>query len=308
MPTPTSSKQTISYLTRRLAEVGIEPLARHGQNFLIDLNLLRLLADSAQLEPHDVVLEVGTGTASLTTLMAPRVAAVVTVEIDSRFAQLAREELLGHTNVVLLEQDALAGKHRIDARVLDAVQAQLSADPQRRFKLAANLPYSVATPIIANLLTTDIVPQSMTVTVQKEVADRIAARPGTKDYSALSVWIQSQCQVELVRILPPGVFWPRPKVHSAIVRIVLDEARRRAIPDLAFFHDFARSIFMHRRKYLRGVLLAAWKERLSKPGIDRVLADSGLDPQCRADQLDVPALLRLSAAVQLALASAAVEH
>ncbi len=104
----------------------------------------------------------------------------------------------------------------------------------------------------------------MTVTIQKELADRIMAAPNSKDYGALSVWIQSMCRVELVRLLPPTVFWPRPKVHSAIIKIILEPDRRAAIPDLQFFHQFARSIFFHRRKFLRSVAISAFKERLSK--------------------------------------------
>ncbi len=169
----------------------------------------------------------------------------------------------------------------------------------------ANLPFSVATPVIANLLAAPPLPDSMTVTVQKEVADRIAAPPGTKDYSALSVWVQSQCRVELVRVLPPSVFWPRPKVTSAIIHVQLEPARRAAIDDLDFFHDFVRSLFLHRRKFLRGVLQSALKGRLDKPAVDRLLEVTALEPTQRADELDVPTILRLSSATRAALNAAA---
>ncbi len=210
MPAP-ASHQTISYLGRRFAASGIRLNTRHGQNFLVDLNLLRMIAQRARLEPCDVVLEVGTGTGSLTALLAAEAAAVVTVEIDEQLYQLASEELTGLTNVVMLRTDALRNKSHLNAEVIAAVRQQLDAAAGRRLKLVANLPYNVATPVMANLLASSIVPDSMTVTVQKEVADRIAARPGTKDYGALSVWMQCQCQVELVRTLPPSVFWPRRK-------------------------------------------------------------------------------------------------
>jgi 16S rRNA (adenine1518-N6/adenine1519-N6)-dimethyltransferase len=298
MPAPAPSNQTVSFLRRRFAEVGIEPHARHGQNFLIDLNLVRLIVERAELDDHDVVLEVGTGTGSLTGMMASRVAAMVTVEIDARLYQLAHEELFGLTNVVMLQQDALRNKSHFDDRVLAAVRDQLAAGPDRRLKLVANLPYSVATPVIANLLSAPIVPHSMTVTVQKELADRIAAHPGTRDYGALSVWIQSQCQVELVRVLPPTVFWPRPKVTSAIVHIQVDEALRQRIPDREFFHDFVRSLFMHRRKFLRGVLQGRWKAELGKSGIDQALAETELNPEARAEQLDIESILKLCDAFQ----------
>src|SRR5262249_42430132 len=155
-------------LGKRFAEAGIRLNNRHGQNFLVDLNLMRLIVERAELGPHDVVLEVGTGTAALTSMMAPRVAAVVTVEIDPSLARLASEELFGLENVVLLEQDALKNKSTFDPRVIDALQAHLAAAAGRELKLVANLPYSVATPVIANLLAAPVLPRSMTVTIQRE--------------------------------------------------------------------------------------------------------------------------------------------
>jgi 16S rRNA (adenine1518-N6/adenine1519-N6)-dimethyltransferase len=302
MPSPTRSNQTVSYLSRRFAEAGIRLNPRHGQNFLIDLNLMRLIVERAELTPNDVVLEVGTGTGALTSLMAPLVAVVVTVELDSRVCQLASEELFGFENVVMLAHDALKNKSTFDPRVIAALQEHLAAGPSRKLKLVANLPYSVATPVIANLLCAPVLPQSMTVTVQKEVADRMAAKAGSKDYGSLSVWIQCQCRVELVRNLPPSVFWPRPQVSSSIIHIEVDVRLRSRIPDLEFFHDFVRSLFFHRRKFLRSVLLSALKGRLEKPAIDEILAQTGLSPEGRAEQLDVGAILELAAAVRARLA------
>lgn len=294
MTTPVGSNQTISYLTRRFAELGIRPGTRHGQNFLVDMNLQRLLVERAQLGSRDVVLEVGTGTGALTALMAREAAAVVTVEIDPRLYQVATEELDGLGNVVMLQLDALRNKSHLNPRVIAAVQEQLAVGPARRVKLVANLPYNVATPLVANLLASPIVPHSMTVTVQKEVADRLAAAPGTKDYGALSVWIQSQCRVELVRTLPPSVFWPRPQVTSAIVHIEVDPARRAAIGDLDFFHDFTRSLFFHRRKYLRSVLASALKGQLDKSEVDTLLSRAGLAAEDRAEQLAIDQIIALA--------------
>jgi 16S rRNA (adenine1518-N6/adenine1519-N6)-dimethyltransferase len=293
MPTPGTPKQTLSFLLERFAETGLRPDSRHGQNFLIDLNLVRLLADSARLGPDDVVLEVGTGPGSLTALMAPRAAVVVSVEIDRHLHQMASEELRACGNVVLLHQDALRNKNNIHPHVLAAVREALEAAPGRRLKLAANLPYNVATPIISNLLLCEPPPVSMTVTIQKELADRVTARPGTKDYGALSVWVQAQCRAEILRVMPPEVFWPRPKVTSAIIQLVLEHQRRAQIPDLRYFHDFARAIFFHRRKFLRSVAQSAYKHSLDKAVADAVLAERGLDPTRRAEELDVEALLGL---------------
>lgn len=298
MPEPSSRNQTLSFLKHRFAQVGLRPRTKLGQNFLIDLNLLRLLLGAAEIGPNDVVLEVGTGTGSLTAQMAPLAAAVVTVEVDSQMYQLASEELHDATNVRMLQVDVLKNKNRLNSAVLEVVAAELASAPGRQFKLVANLPYSVATPLVTNLLMLDRPPQSMTVTVQKEVADRMAAPPGTKDYGALSIWVQSQCRVELVRVLPPSAFWPKPKVDSAIVQITLDEALRQRIPDRNFFHQFVRSMFFHRRKFLRSELLSVCKDRLDKPGVDALLEQLQLLGTLRAEQLDVPTMLALCEAVR----------
>ncbi|MCA9164722.1 MAG: ribosomal RNA small subunit methyltransferase A [Planctomycetales bacterium] len=289
----TQPRQTMSFLMRRFDEAGIHPVTRHGQNFLIDLNLVELLVQSAELGPQDVVLEIGTGTGSLTAMMAAQAAAVVTVELDANLHQLAREELVDFDNITMLRQDALRNKNNFDPAIMQAVRAAIEAGPDRRLKLAANLPYNIATPVISNLMLTEIVPVSMTVTIQKEVAERIVARPGTKDYGALSIWLQSQCETEIVRIMPPSVFWPRPKVESAIVRITLNPEKRAQIGDLTGFHEFVRSMFFHRRKFLRSELLSAYKKRLAKPDVDAVLETLNLSGELRAEQLDVPTMLRL---------------
>ena len=155
---------------------------------------------------------------------------------------------------------------------------------------------------LSNLLLTNPAPISMTATIQKELADRIVAPPGTKDYSALSIWMQSLCDIEIVREMPPQVFWPRPKVHSAIIHIVPDRVKREQLGDLAFFHDFVRSLFFHRRKFLRGVLAGAFDDRLTKPQIDEILSPFGLPADARAEQLDVTTLIALSKAIQQRLA------
>jgi 16S rRNA (adenine1518-N6/adenine1519-N6)-dimethyltransferase len=295
MPSP---RQTVSYLTARFREAGIRPDVRHGQNFLIDLNLLDLLLNAAEIQPTDVILEVGTGMGSLTSRMAEKAAAVVTVEIDERLYAMASEELSEFSNVLMLQVDALKSKNHLEPEVIAVVKEQLELDPARRFKLVANLPYNIATPILSNLLTCDVVPFSMTATIQKELAERMVAVPSTKDYSALSIWMQALCDIQIVRILPPQVFWPKPKVHSAIVHIVPSPEKRARIPDLAFFHDFVRSLFLHRRKFLRGVLIVMLKERVEKQIVDELLAAFQFPEDVRAEQLDVETIMALSEAVR----------
>ena len=290
--------QTQSFLIRRFAEVGIHPNSKRGQNFLIDQNLMRLLVDAVQLDANDVVLEVGTGTGSLTTMMAPFVAAVVSVEVDAQLHQLATEELIDFENVQLLLVDVLRNKNSLATEVTDALRQALAAKPSRRLKLVANLPYAVATPVMSNLLASDLPVTSMTVTIQKELADRIMARPATKDYSAPSVWMQSQCRIELIREMAPSVFWPRPKVHSAIIHVVVDPQLQGRIADRAFFHEFVRAMFFHRRKFLRSELASAFKGELTKSDADEIMQSLALGPTTCAEELDVESMLCLAATVQ----------
>jgi 16S rRNA (adenine1518-N6/adenine1519-N6)-dimethyltransferase len=246
------------------------------------------------------VLEIGTGTGSLTEMMARRAAAVVTVEIDSHLFELASELLLEMPNVTTLRMDALRNKNHFDDRVMEAVGERLAAGPNRRLKLVANLPYNIATPVISNMLLAPHVPHSMVVTIQKELADRMTAVPSTKDYSALSVWMQSQCKVETVRVLAPSVFWPIPKVTSAIIRVTVDPELRGRIPDLKYFHQFVKAIFLHRRKFLRANVVPAMKEYLSKEQVDVILDEMGFAPDTRTEQLDVDTLLALAEKVRAA--------
>ena len=297
----TDSRQTATYLSKRLAAAGLRPVSRFGQNFLIDLNLVDLIAKSAELKKTDVVLEIGTGVGSLTTRLSDQAGAVLTVEIDNNLHRLASEELAGRPNVRLIHGDALRNKNSLRSDLMEQIRDAISRiGPEARFLLVANLPYNVATPIISNLLHETPAPDAMVVTIQKELADRIIAEPGTKDYGALSVWIQSVCQAEIVRVLSPKVFWPRPKVHSAILRLdTLPEARSE-FKDLKHFHQTVRALFFHRRKFLRSVVASAMKQSLSKPQVDEVLQSLGYDETSRAEQLTVKQIQKLAEALRLA--------
>ena len=289
-----TNRQTISFIKRRLDEAGIYPVSRYGQNFLTDLNLVRMIADSAELGPQDIALEIGTGTGSLTAMIAEKAGHVITVEIDKNLHQLAREELASFNNITFLQQDALRNKNNLSQELLDTIATAMSQIENAQLKLVANLPYNIATPIISNLLTyEDFVPTSMTATIQKELGDRIVARPATSDFGSLSLWIQAQCDAEIVRIMNPSVFWPRPKVHSAIVHIVTNPEKRARIKDLKNYQQFIRSVFIHRRKYLRSVLVTVFKNQLTRHDVDEVLESMGLKGEYRAEQLAVAVMIEL---------------
>jgi len=282
------TRQTVSYLSKRLASAGLRPVSKYGQNFLVDLNLIELIARSAEIGPNDVVLEIGTGVGSLTAIMAEKAGAILTVEIDKNLFELAREELCDYPHVKQLQGDALRNKNSLRADIMENVRdAQARLPAGGKFMLVANLPYNIATPIVSNLLHESPPPDRVVVTIQKELAERMIAGPGSKDYGALSVWVQSLCKAEIVRVLSSGVFWPQPKVESAIIRLDLDHERRNAIPDLTHFHQTVRALFFHRRKFLRSVVISAFKGRMEKTDVDQVLAFLGHGETARAEELDL---------------------
>lgn len=288
-------RQTQSYLQGLFAQRGIAPRRQFGQNFLIDLNIHDLIVKAAELGPDDVVLEVGPGAGALTALMASKAAAVVAVDIDPAMATLAREVTAELPNVRVLCTDALAGKHTLAPELLDNVRAGLAVSPSRQFKLVANLPYNVATPIISNLLVhPELCPALMVVTIQLELGDRLRAEPKTEAYGALSVLAQALADVSLVRVLPPSVFWPRPKVDSAVVLLRPSAEKRAAIDDLPWFHHVVRQIFLHRRKNLRHGVHALAREEWTKADVDALLEELGLTGNVRAEALNVEEFQSLS--------------
>ncbi len=193
----------------------------------------------------------------------------------------------------------LASKHLINPEVLDNVRAGLAVSPDRTFKLVANLPYNIATPIISNLLVSpDLCPSQMVVTIQLELAERLKAGPESDAYGGLSVLVQSVADVEIVRTLPPKVFWPKPKVESAVVKITPNAEKRAAIADLAWLHAVVRRIFLHRRKNLRRVLYSAWRGQWTKPEVDAMLESLGLTGLVRAEAMNVEEFLSLADALK----------
>jgi 16S rRNA (adenine1518-N6/adenine1519-N6)-dimethyltransferase len=291
---PASPRQTLSYLRRLFQAHGIRPRNKLGQNFLIDLNLLDVLLRAAELTQDDLALEVGSGTGSLTARLADQAGAVLSVEIDADFHALAGQAVAERDNVKLLHADILENKNRLNPDVLAALASLQQQSGFSRLKLIANLPYAVATPVISNLLLSDLNFERMVVMVQWEIAERLLAEPGTKDYGALAVLVQSLADVEAVRRrVPPAVFWPRPQVASAIVLIRPSAAKRARVGDPMQLRVFLRDLYSHRRKNLRGALAGMPGSRKSKQEIDARLAELGFDGTARAEDLDTEQHLRL---------------
>lgn len=286
-------RQTLSFLRNLLKQRGIEPKNKLGQNFLIDLNLLDLIVRTAELSKSDAVLEVGSGTGTLTGKLAEAAGAVVTVEIDDDFFALVRELMLPHPNVLVLHADVLRTKNELNPDVLSAFDEQAKRFGCTHRKLVANLPYVVATPVIANLLILDPGIERMVVMVQWEIAERMTASPGTSQYSSLAVLTQALADVTVIHRVGPTVFWPKPKVDSAIVQIVPNAEKRSRVRDVGRLRVFLRNLYAHRRKNLRGALVGWPDGRRDKAEVDRLLASLGIDGQVRAEDLDVEQHLRL---------------
>jgi 16S rRNA (adenine1518-N6/adenine1519-N6)-dimethyltransferase len=290
---PPDSRQTLSFLRDLFRQRGIHPKNKLGQNFLIDLNLVDLLLRTAELGPQDIVLEVGCGTGSLTARLCDAAGAVVGVEIDADFVTLVRESTADRANFTLLHADILKNKNELNPGLLEALRGKLARSASEgsptqaaHLKLVSNLPYVVATPVIANLLLTDLPFERIVVTVQWEIAERLAAEPGTSDFGALSVLVQSLAQVHIVRRLAPTVFWPKPQVESAIVLIRPDPSRRALIPEPLRFRSFLRDLYTHRRKNLRGSL-TAMVGKSEREMVDCKLAELGLRGDTRAEDLSL---------------------
>jgi 16S rRNA (adenine1518-N6/adenine1519-N6)-dimethyltransferase len=269
-----------------------------GQNFLIDLNIHELIVETADIGPHDLVLEVGPGAGALTALMAGRGAAVVAVELDPGMAALAEEALTGLPNARVIVTDALANKNTLSPILVETLKEAQALTPAMRLKLVSNLPYNIATPVITNLLVHPVLcPTLIVVTIQLELAERLTAPPASPAYGHLSVLTQAFAGVSIVRILPPSVFWPRPKVESAVVAIRPDPLRRAEL-DIARFHTIVRKVFLHRRKNLRHVLSGILPSRWTKLEVDRWLQSLGLDGKVRAETLHVDQFRTLARALR----------
>jgi 16S rRNA (adenine1518-N6/adenine1519-N6)-dimethyltransferase len=296
-PSPASARQTVSYLRNLFEERGLHPKSKLGQNFLIDLNLIEVLLRAADLSPDDLVLEVGSGTGSLTVRLVDLAGAVVSVEVDPAFAEMTDEAVTKRRDrVALLHADVLKNKNELNPALLHAIEDLRARLRTITVKLVANLPYAVATPVITNLLLSELSIERMVVTVQWEIAERLMASPGTKDYGALAVLVQSVADVTLVRKLPPTVFWPRPQVESAIVKVMPNVAKRAEVGDVMRFRRFLRDLYAHRRKNLRGGLVSMAGRGLIKQDVDAKLTELGFDGKVRAEALDLKSHLTLCAA------------
>lgn len=273
---------------RQLAELfryfGLRPTKKLGQNFLVDHNLLDFMIRAAELGPNDLALDIGSGTGLLTAHLADAAAKVLAIEKDRRLHAISVRYLEERPNVELLLGDALESKHALSALLLDAVRRELADASYAAFRVVANLPYSTASLIVPNLLEAGLPIARIVVTVQKEVAERMAAAPGTSAYGSLSVIVQAHARARVLRDVPPTVFWPRPKVTSAILRLDPEPARLEPIANYTTFAAVVRAAFRHRRKTLLNSLVASHTFG-DRHAVEAALAPCDIEPSHRAEDV-----------------------
>lgn len=258
---------------------------KYGQNFLIDANVLDRILRAAEITREDFVLEIGPGIGTMTQYLAQRAREVAAVEIDSNLIPILKETLAPYSNVTILHNDIL----KVDIRKL--AEEKNASNP---IKVVANLPYYITTPIIMGLFESHVPLKSITVMVQREVADRMKAGPGTRDYGALSLAVQYYAEPEIVANVPPNCFIPRPNVGSAVIRLNRYEAPPVQVEDEKKMFRLIRASFNQRRKTLANSLTNDPNLHLSKERIAQVLDRMQLSPTVRGEALSLEQFALLS--------------
>jgi len=282
-----------------LASAGVHPNKRLGQHFLIDLNLMRLLADSANINNNDIVLEVGCGTGSLTEALIEKAGMVIAVELDRKLAEITKSRLANVENIELINTDILESKNTLSHIVTNALESARKKY-HGRILLVANLPYNAASPTMLNLLTGPITAGAMYVTVQKEVADRMTAVPASSDYGTLSIFLSAAGDVKTIRVLKPTVFWPQPLVDSAMVSFVHDQAKLRRIENMELFSQTVHLFMGHRRKTLMACSKLARGKLAKIDNWPEIFERCSINPAQRPEQLgaeDYIAIANLSSSI-----------
>lgn len=245
---------------------------RLGQHFLFNTNILNKIVNAAHVNPEDIVIEIGPGLATLTRQLAAKATKVIAIEIDRDLVKRSKEALTSTANVEIVHDDAL----KFDFSKIGCP-----------FKVVSNIPYSITTPLVFRFLEFQHMIQSMTLLVQKEVAERMAALPGGKAYGILSIAIQTKTHPKIVFTVPKNAFRPVPKVDSSLVTFEVPKDPPYIVKDYEFFMNVVRTAFLHRRKTILNCLK-------NFSGIKEILIQEGINPMTRPEQLSIETFIRLS--------------
>ena len=273
---------SVGTVRRLLLEHQIRPSKAMGQSFLVNRRVLAKILDAAELQPDDGAFEVGTGFGTLTAALATQCRQVVSLEKDKRLAEIARKLLLPFPNIVVPQADALTVNW----------SELLNAHFVARWKFVANLPYAIGKPLLMRLLRERHLFADATVTVQREVAQRMVAQAGQDNYSILSVAVQLYADVRVVATVPPTSFYPEPEVWSAVVKLTFLPAPRVSVADERFFFRVAEAVLLHRRKTVANAL--HHRLGIPKEPASQILRDCGIDPERRGETLSLTELARLT--------------
>lgn len=255
-----------------------------GQNFLVDSNILRKIVEAAQLTPDAGAIEIGPGIGSLTEMLARHAKQVLAIEIDQRLLPILAENLAPYANIKVVHGDVLKTdvKHLIETELKDC----------SKIHVVANLPYYVTTPILMKLLEERLPIASITVMIQKEVAERLSAKPGGKDYGSLSVAAQYYAEPYYAMTVPKTVFIPKPNVDSAVIHLAIRERPPVEVKDEELFFRVVRASFAQRRKTIYNNLRTAFADT----GLDwqQLLLEAGIEPARRGETLSIAEYATLS--------------
>ena len=261
-------------IKRELSEYGLTPRKRWGQHFLIDQNILNKVIQTAQLEKGDVVLEVGPGLGEMTLALARHVRKVIAVEIDPKLVKILEEKTRDFSNIMIVEGDIL----KVDFEQLDHPKNQ-------RLKVVANLPYQISTPLLFRFIESRNFFSTLTLMLQREVADRMIASPGGKNYGPLSIFTQSFLKLSIPFYIKPSAFFPRPKVASAVIHMVWMERPLIRSEEEDWFKKVVKGCFSYRRKRLMNALKYA---HIALPeDLERRVERIGINPQRRPETLSI---------------------
>lgn len=258
---------------------------KYGQNFLIDPHVLDKIIGESGIEKEDMILEIGPGIGTMTQYLAEAAREVVAIEIDKNLIPILEDTLSEYKNVTVINQDVL----KVDLRKL-----VMEKNQGRPIKVVANLPYYITTPIVMELLESKLPIESITIMVQKEVAERMQQTPGSKEYGALSLAVQYYAKPEIVANVPPNCFMPRPKVGSAVIRLTLHQNPVIEVEDEEFMFRLIRASFNQRRKTLINGIGNALNVNVGKEEVKAALEEMGLSENIRGEMLSLEEFAGLS--------------
>lgn len=267
-----------------------------GQNFLIDLNILARIVEASGFDEQDGIVEIGPGIGALTEQLAKKADKVVAFEIDGRLIPVLEDTLSAYPNVKIIHSDVLKADL---PGVLDAEFSKGQA-----IHVVANLPYYVTTPILMKLLEDRLPFKSITVMIQAEVAERIAAKPGSKEYGALSIAAQYYAEAKPMVVVPASVFVPQPRVDSSVLKLTIREKPLVEVIDERWFFDVFHASFANRRKTILNNLVHNLAGKDAKAAIEQALSEAGIDPKRRGETLSPQEFARLSDALYSTLRKA----